>query len=126
MDTMLASKKSGPLQRGFTTCQAFATKFGHIFVVPMGGKSGIEVAQALKQYFKEVGVPKHLLCDQAREQVKGATRIISNEAGCHVIELEKDTPASNQAEQAIKILKGCTKKDMFDKQLSNGFLVLLC
>ena len=51
-------------------CQIFATEFGHVFVVPMEGKSGIKIAQVLKQYFKEIGVPLHLICDQAQEQVR--------------------------------------------------------
>ena len=69
MDTFFLSKKSGPSYSGFTTCQIFATEFGHVFVVPMEGKSGIKIAQALKRYFKEIGVSAHLICDQAREQV---------------------------------------------------------
>ena len=46
MDTFFASKKSGPSQRGYTLCHVFVTEFGHVFVVPMSGKSGIEIAQA--------------------------------------------------------------------------------
>ena len=114
METFFLSKKAGPSHRGFTTCQIFATEFGHVFVVPMEGKSGIKIAQALKRYFKEVGVPLHLICDQAREQVRGDARILCNEAGCHVVELEKGTPAANRVERAIKILKDGVKRDMFD------------
>ena len=65
MDTFFASKKAGPSYRGFTTCQIFSTEFGHMFVVPMEGKSGIKIAQALKRYFKEIRVPLHLICNQA-------------------------------------------------------------
>ena len=121
MDTFFSSKKSGPSHRGFTSCQVFATEFGHTFVVPMGGKSGIEIAQAIKRYFKEIGVPQHLICDQAKEQVRGAARILCNEAGCIVMELEKGTPASNRAERAIKILKDGSKKDMFDSNSPMAF-----
>ena len=123
MDTFFSSKKSGPSHRGYTSCQVFASEFGHTFVVPMGGKSGIEVAQAIKRYFKEVGVPQHLICDQAKEQVKGASRILCNEAGCQVMELEKGTPASNRAERVIKILKDGSKKDLFD---SNAPMIFWC
>ena len=38
MDTMFASKKSGPSIRGFTACQVFATEFGHVFVVPLSSQ----------------------------------------------------------------------------------------
>ena len=105
MDTFFSSSEAGPSLREFTTCQVFASEFGHVFVIPMGGKTGVEVTQAIKRYFKEVGVPQHLICDQATEQVKGSSRILCNEAGCHVVELQKGTPASNRAERTIKILK---------------------
>ena len=41
MDTFFASKKAGPSRLGYTSCQVLATEFGHVFVVPMSGKSGI-------------------------------------------------------------------------------------
>ena len=67
----------------------------------------------MKRYFKEVGVPDHFICDQARKQVKGEACILCNEAGCHIVELEKGAPALNRAERAIKILKDRAKNDMF-------------
>ena len=85
--------------------------------------SRINIAQALKRYFKEIGVPLYLICDQAREQVQGDARILCNESGCAVIELEKGTPAANRAERTIKILKDGVKRDMFD---SDSPLVLWC
>ena len=99
MDTIFSSSEAGPSIRGYTTFQVFASEFVHVFVVPMGGKSGTEVAQAIKRYFKEVEVPQHFICDQATEQVKGSSRILCNEADCYVIELEKGTPASNRADR---------------------------
>ena len=53
-------------KRGYTSCQIFATEFGHIFVLPMEGKIGINISQAIKKYFKEIGVPLHLICDQVQ------------------------------------------------------------
>ena len=70
MDTMFASTKAGRSFRGNTSCQVFVTEFGHTFVVPMEGKSGKSIARAIKRYFKEIGVPKMIICDQAREQVR--------------------------------------------------------
>ena len=121
--TFFASKKSGPSYRGFTTFQIFATEFGHVFAVRMEGKSRIKIAQAIKCYFKEIGVPLHLICNQACKQVQGGARILCNESGCVVIELEKGTPAANRAEQTIKILKDCVKREMFD---ADSPLVLWC
>ena len=47
-DAFFASKRSGALQRGFTLCQICTTAFSHMFVVLMGGKSGMEIAPAIK------------------------------------------------------------------------------
>ena len=113
MDTMFASTKSTKSIRGFTSCQVFATEFGHVFTVLMSSKSGKEVSLAIKRYFKEIGVPEKLICDQAREQVKGDSKILCHDAGCTVVELEKGTPSSNRAERAIKTLKDETKNDLF-------------
>ena len=66
MDTFFSSKEATSI-RGFKACQIFATEFGHLFVVPMENKSGSNIAAAIKRYFKEFGVPSHLICDQARE-----------------------------------------------------------
>ena len=114
MDTFVSSKKTGPSYRGFTSCQVFATEFGQAFVVPMGCKSGIEIAQAVKRYFKEIGVLLHLIYDQAKEQVRGAACILFNGAGCLGMELQTGTPTSNRAERVIKVLKDGALKDMFD------------
>ena len=123
IDTFFASKMSGPSYHRFTICQVFAIEFGHVFAVPMEGKSGINIAQAIKRYFKEIGVLLHLICDQAREQVQGDARILCNKSGCMVIELEKGMPPANRAEWTIKILKDGVKRDMFD---ADSPLVLWC
>ena len=95
MDTMFASKKSNRSLRGFTSCQVFATEFGHVSVVLMENKTGQSISLALKKYFKEIGVPERLICDRATEQVKGDAKKLCHDAGCTVVELEKNTPASN-------------------------------
>ena len=97
MDTMFAAKDATSL-RGFKSCQVFATEFGHIFVVRMENKLGKNISLAIKRYFKEKGVPDHLICDQAREKVQGDSKIICHDSGCTIIELEKGTPATNRAE----------------------------
>ena len=66
MDTFFATKKAKSI-RGFKSCQSFATEFGHLFSVLMEDKSGKNIALAIKRYFKEVGVPMKLICDQASE-----------------------------------------------------------
>ena len=61
-----------------------------------------------------------MICEKAREQVKGDSRILCNEAACTVVELEKGVPSSNRAERTIKILKDKVKRDML---VSNSPLV---
>ena len=122
MDTFVSSKDAKSI-RGFKSAQVFVTEFGHVFVVLMEDKSGKNIALAIKEYFREKGVPIHLICDQAREQVKGDARILCHDAGCTIIELEKGTPSANRAERTIKILKDETKNDLFK---SNAPLCLWC
>ena len=74
MDTFFASK-GATSQSNFKSCEVFATEFGHIFPIPIEDKSGKNIALSIKRYFKEIGVPLHLICDQAREQVRGDSRI---------------------------------------------------
>ena len=84
MDTMFATSRGGKSSRGNTSCQAFATEFGHVFTVLMKGKSGHEVSLAIKRYFNEVGVPAKLIYDQAQEQVKGESLRL-----CHGVGLQQ-------------------------------------
>ena len=123
METFFSSNKSGSSARGYTSCQVCATEFGYVFVVPMEGKSGIKILQAIKNYFKEIGVPLHLIYDQSREQVHGDARLLCNKSGCHVIELKKVIPAANREEISINILKYGCKRYMFD---TNSPMVFWC
>ena len=81
----------------------------------MENKSGKKKFLAIKRYFKEKGVPDHLIYDQAREQVQGDSKILCHDSGCTIIELEKGAPVANRAERTIKMLKDGVKKDLFDK-----------
>ena len=65
METFFLSNKSGSSARGYALCQVFATEFGYVFVVPMEGKSGINISQSIKKHFKEIDVPLHLIYDQS-------------------------------------------------------------
>lgn len=122
MDTFFATKKAKSI-RGYTCTQLFATEFGHVFAVMMDSKKGKNIALAIKRYFKEVGVPLHLICDGAAEQVAGDARILCDEAGCTVVELEAGTPQANRAERYIQMVKNESKTDMFE---SDSPQVLWC
>ena len=91
MDTFFASK-GATSQRNFKPCQVFATEFGYIFPVPIEDKSGKNITLSIKRYFKEIGVPLHLIYDQAREQVRGDSRILCHDAGYTIVELERVHP----------------------------------
>ena len=112
VDTFFATKGTRSV-RGFKSCQLFATEFGYLLPVLIDDKSEKNISLAIKRYFKKVGVPIKLICDQATEQVKGAARILYHESGCTNFELEKGSPASNRAERAVKKLKDSVKDDMF-------------
>ena len=56
MDTFFSTDGAKSI-RGYKTCQLFALEFGHLFIHLMEGKSGANIALALKSYFKEIGVP---------------------------------------------------------------------
>ena len=66
MDTFFDSKKSGKYSRGYSCCQVFATPFEHVMGIPMIDRKGKNVANAMKIYFKEIGVPPYLIADGAR------------------------------------------------------------
>jgi len=74
METFFASREATS-QRNFKSCQVFTTEFGHIFPVPIEDKSGKNIVLSIKRYFKKKAVPLHLICDQAREQVRGNSKI---------------------------------------------------
>ena len=120
-DTMFASSRVGKSIRNFTCCQVFATDFGWSVAYNMDFERNMHLAY--KKLFKEVGVPTKMIVDGARSQTMGELRKVCEAAGCQIVELEKNTPASNRAERTIQELKMETKRDM---KLSGSPLVLWC
>ena len=92
---MFAARRHGKSIRNFTCVQVFATDFGYIQAYPLEFERNI--SKAFKSLFKEVGVPKKMILDGARAQVHGDTRKECEKSGCTIVELEKNTPASNRA-----------------------------
>ena len=78
---------------------------------------------ALKSLFREHCVPRKMVMDGARVQVKEDTLNQCRLAGCTVSELERGTPAANRAERAIGELKTDTKRDTIQ---ANSPLILWC
>mmetsp|Transcript_1849 Transcript_1849/g.3782 ORF Transcript_1849/g.3782 Transcript_1849/m.3782 type:complete len:225 (-) Transcript_1849:2857-3531(-) len=108
MDTFFVWKDFGKSTRHNQVTQLFITDFSFIYVVPLKGKGLLPFA--LKDFFKHVGVPPQIICDGAREQVKGGDRRLCQLSSCLIWELEKDTPWSNRAELFIGILKSMVQK----------------
>ena len=108
MDTYFSAVKS---TRGNTCAQLFVSEFNHVRIHPMKTrKEG--VPHALKEYFKNVGVPKAIICDGAAEQVQGESRRICNQVSTKIKQLERDTPWANRAELFIRIVKNDIRRDM--------------
>ena len=102
-DTFFATKKKKfTSTRGNTCCQLFVTEHNYVAVRLMKTrKDGFP--QALKSFFKEVGVPPALIADGAKEQVQGESRKICQQVGYEIRELEQGTPSSNRAERYVGI-----------------------
>ena len=103
MDTMFATEKLGRTTRGNKCLQLFVTDKGFVFVVPLKGKG--DVPQALRLFFKKVGVPDAIICDQSREQTRGESQKLIREAGTVIRRIEPNTPWSNRAELYIGLFK---------------------
>ena len=120
-DTKFASKRAGKSIRNFTAAQVFVTDFDWCALYLLEFER--DAPRAFKMLFKDVGVPEKMVMDGARVQVKGDVEKMCNDAGCKIMELEKDSPASNRAERTINELKTSTKYDM---KVSKSPLVLWC
>ena len=77
-------------------------------------KRKADVPYALKLFFKKVGVPDAIICDQGREQICGNSRKLMRESGTVVRQIEPNTPWSNQAERYIGILKHAVRDLMHE------------
>ena len=61
INTLFAFKKSGKSSRGYLCFQVFAKPFGHVMGILMADKKEHNVANAMKIYLKEIGVPPDLI-----------------------------------------------------------------
>jgi hypothetical protein len=83
--------------------QLFMTDFGYGKVVPMRAKS--EAGHALKELIQDVGIPKHLHTDGAKELTMGLWNQVCKEAGIKTTNTEKNSPWQNRTEVEIRELK---------------------
>jgi hypothetical protein len=73
--------------------QLFMTDFRYGKIVPMKAKS--EAGYALKELIQDVGIPKHLHTDGAKELTMGIWKQVCKEAGIKSTTTEKNSPWQN-------------------------------
>ena len=112
MDTFFADSKHTVSTRDNVCAQLFVSDFNFVHIIPM--KRRKDLHHALKQMFKQVGVPPDLICDGAKEQVQGEARKLIHKVNSNIKELEAESPWSNRAELFIGIVKKAIKKDLKD------------
>ena len=106
-DTFFSNVKSSQLN----TCgQLFITDFGYAKFVPMRTKA--EAGYALKELIQDVGIPKEIHTDGAKELTIGTWKQICRDAGIKTSMTEKDSPWQNRAEVEIRELKRHTRRFM--------------
>lgn len=103
MDTMFASSKSGATTRGNKCLQLFVTDRGFVFVCPLRTRS--DMHHALRLFFKKVGVPDAIICDQGKEQIEGRSQQLMRDSGTMIRRIEPNTPWANRAERYIGMFK---------------------
>ena len=103
MDTMFASVRSGATTRGNKCMQLFVTDRGFMFVCPLKNKR--DVPHALRLFFKKVGVPDAIICDQGKEQIEGESQKLLRDSGTIIRRIEPNTPRANRAERYVGMFK---------------------
>jgi hypothetical protein len=87
---------------------------GYAKFTPMKLKS--EAPQALKELIQDVGIPKEIHTDGAKELKQGQWKQICQEAGIRVTQTEHDSPWQNQTEVEIRELKRHVRRFMMRTQ----------
>jgi hypothetical protein len=99
-DTMFSAILSGQDNKAAQIC---FTDFGFVRAFPL--KKEKEAHEALSLLFNRDGVPKVLVMDGAKAQVKGEFRRKLRDTGCHIKHTEPHTQSSNMGEGAVRELK---------------------
>lgn len=99
-DTMFANLKS---VAGNTMAQGFCTDFGFSKFIPMARKS--EAGYALQELIRDVGIPKRMHTDDAKELTLGTWKKVCQEHGIAMSNTEAHSPFQNRTEGVIKEVK---------------------
>ena len=104
-DTMFATTKS---LRGNKCAQIFTNGAGYDLFFPM--KKEAEVAEALNEVIRSVGVPRELVSDGAKAETKGRFAAVASEYRIKQRVTEPYSGWQNRAEAAIRDIKSGIKK----------------
>jgi hypothetical protein len=109
--------------RGNTCVQVFFSDKDYMTVIPMTKES--EYLLALKQFAKEVGVPKVLVCNGSKTQNQREVKSFLTNIGTTLKTLEAETQWANHAELGVGLIKESTRKDLRDSGWTNSSVGLL-
>ena len=109
MDTLVIGKNAHSV-RGYKYVQVFASDKGFVYVYFM--ESVTEIATALRNFMKEVGVPDTMVADPHPNHKDQKVRSLCLEVGTKLRLLEESTQWANFCERIIGILKESTRKDI--------------
>ncbi len=70
--------------------QVFCTDFGYVKTVPMTLKS--EAGYALKEFIHDLGIPKHIHTDDAKELTMGTWKRVCQDHGIIMSNTEPHSP----------------------------------
>ena len=107
LDTMFSSVK---FIANNSMAQVFCTDFGYVKAVPMTLKS--EAGYALKEFIHDLGIPKHIHTDDAKELTMGTWKRVCQDHGIIMSNTEPHSPWQNRTEGAIKEIKRHTQRFM--------------
>ena len=69
---------------------------------------------ALRLFFKEVGVPDTIICNQGKEQIEGESKKLLRDSGTIIRRIEPNTPWANRAERYIDVFKQSVRNLLHD------------
>ena len=113
-DTMFATKKAKSM-RGNTCAQIYVSDKMFVVIHPMRTQS--EYLSLLKQFAKEVGVPKALVCDSHHSQKACDVKGFLTSVGTKLKVLEAETQPENRAKLLVGMFKEATRKDLSESNL---------
>ena len=69
---------------------------------------------ALRLFFKKVGVPDAIICDQGKEQIEGESQKLLRDSGTIIRRIEPNTSWANRAERYIGMFKQLVRNLLHD------------